>query len=181
MVKGVADEFLVTADSAGYDNKLRDARVRRPGQPTGQQTTAVAALDPEDFAELLFEQIRPIQCGVGSRDCGQAGALLAGQIGRVLTGRLHRVSVADAGAGHGAHPHLVEGLECPGHYVERVQADHRLGGPVAQHGVDPFRAIAADVSQRSGTVGAELVEEPGQGVLVAGTSRPVVWSTTRVK
>ena len=41
--------IVATADAAGERNELRGARVRRLGQPPGQQLPPVVAFDPKDL------------------------------------------------------------------------------------------------------------------------------------
>ena len=172
VVEGVVDEVAVTAEAASQGHELGDARVRRPRQPPGQQLPPVVAFDPKDLAQLLFEQVRPVEGLVGGRDFGEAGALLAGQVGRVLAGRPHRVPIADPCLGHGARPHLVQRLERPGDDMKGIQANHRLRRAPANQGVDPVRAVTGHVGKQLRPLGAELVEEPAQGVLVAALGGP---------
>ena len=56
--------------------------------------------------------------------------------------------------------------------MERIQANHRLRRACAHQGVDPLRAVAADVGQPGRPLGAQLVEEPAQRVLVATLAGP---------
>src|SRR5690242_21816785 len=51
--------------------------------------------------------------------------------------------------------------------MERVQAQHRLRGPLGDDVVDPPGAVGGDVGQLGGAVGAEVVEEPPEGLLRA--------------
>ena len=56
--------------------------------------------------------------------------------------------------------------------MEGVQADQRLRRARTHQGVDPFRAVAGHVGQQRRPLGAQLVEEPAQRVLVAALRRP---------
>lgn len=64
------------------------------------------------------------------------------------------------------------GLGRPRDDLEGVQAQHRTRCPRRDHGVDELRAVRADVGQRGGALGAEVVEEPTQRLLSCGPSRP---------
>ena len=72
VVEGVPDEVAVMADAPGPVDELGDAAVAGPRQPPGQQLPALVALDPKDLAELLFEQIRPVEGVVGGGDAGRS-------------------------------------------------------------------------------------------------------------
>ena len=52
-VEGVADQVAVAADAAGERDELRDARVRRPRQPPGQQVPALG----QGLGKVAFQQL----------------------------------------------------------------------------------------------------------------------------
>lgn len=74
VVGGVVDEIAAASDAGGEGHQLRDTGVRGPRQPFGQQLLSLAAFDPEQLAQLLFEQIRPVEHLVGGGDLAKAGA-----------------------------------------------------------------------------------------------------------
>jgi hypothetical protein len=51
-----------------------------------------------------------------------------------------------------------------GHDRDGIQAEHGCRGAFGDDGVDPFRAIRADVGQRRRSVCAEVVDELAQGL-----------------
>ena len=72
---------------------------------TWRASVALGALDPKDLAQLLFEQVCPVEGAVGVGDRRETGALLVRQLCRVLAHRPRRVPIADPREGHGAHPY----------------------------------------------------------------------------
>ena len=128
VVEGVVDQRQEPLDGLGEGDELRDAAASGPGQPAGQQRPPAGALGLEGGAELLLEEVRPIQRVVDLRDARQGGLLVPGQIRGVLQQR--PPAALDRGRGRGVtggaelvpHPaaHRVQRGGGPGHDVERV-------------------------------------------------------------
>jgi len=86
MVQGRVDGFAVLADAAAEFDEARDPAALGPAEPGVQQLLAFLALEPEDLAELLLEQVGPEQLMVDLRDPGELGLLPVGEVLGVLPG-----------------------------------------------------------------------------------------------
>jgi len=74
----------VLSDEAGELDERANATSLCPGDPLVEEGHGVWAPEGEDLAELLFQEIGPIEALVGSSDGGERGRLAWGEVGRVL-------------------------------------------------------------------------------------------------
>ena len=172
----------------------------RPGLPAVQRLDPGVALDREHVPQALFEQVGAVQPGVGLGDPGQLVALALGEVLRVLPQRVAGMAAAGgpvrdpvgAGRRHEAGPRCawarrgpgrehrsrpgdgpVERLGGPGHDVERrPRSAPRSGSVAATTSAIQSAASARHVGDLGAALGAELVEEPTQGVACRGRARP---------
>ena len=72
----------------GEFDEDRDAAAARPGDPSVQGLLAGLALDREHVPQALFQQVGPVQAGVGLGDPGQLGGLAFGEVLGVLPQRV---------------------------------------------------------------------------------------------
>src|SRR5258705_12743322 len=84
VVEGVADQGQVVADGRGQLDEFGDAAACGPGDPAGEQDPAGFASRGEYRAELLLEQVGPVETVVGLGDDRDRGALFAGEVLRVF-------------------------------------------------------------------------------------------------
>src|SRR5258705_12953266 len=84
VVEGVADQGQVVADGRGQLDEFGDTAAGSPGDPPGEQDPAGLASRGEHRAELLLEQVGPIETVVGLSDGRDRGALLAGEVAGVV-------------------------------------------------------------------------------------------------
>ena len=69
-------------------------------------------------------------------------------------------------------PHLVEGAAGERDDVVGIEAERRLRAALPDRPGDPLAQVARDQLDPAGALGAELVEEPEHGLLVAALARP---------
>jgi len=81
------DPIALLADGAGKLDECRQPAAARPHQPTVQQPLGDRRGEPVDLAQLLLEQIRAIQPGVGLLDRGELDGLAVGEVLGVLPHR----------------------------------------------------------------------------------------------
>jgi len=136
MVQGRVDRFAMLGEPLSEVDEGGDAAPTGPAELGVQKLFAFAALEPEHLAELLLEQVGPVQLVVDLRDPGELGLLPVGEVLGVLP---QRVAGAFEVAGVHAHPtlaggvpgvtaDLVQGVTGPRDDVKRIGAPDRIGG-----------------------------------------------------
>ena len=88
VVEGGVDRVAVFDDAVGEFDEDRDAAAPRPRDPPVQGLLAFLAFDRERVPQALFQQVGPIQAGVGLGDPGQLGGLAFGEVFGVLPQRV---------------------------------------------------------------------------------------------
>ncbi len=165
--KGGVDHRAVGRDSASHGDKVGNAAAPRPGEPLVEKADAGGALEFEDLAQLLLEEVGAEEGTVGLLDLSERDSLVLGQVLGVLedgvAGSLDGDCVAPQAASAclvpDASSDLVDGIGRPLHDVEGVHAHLGLGAALADDVLIGHAGVHADELDGSAPLGPEGVEE----------------------
>ena len=161
--------------------KLGDAAAARPDEPRVEQRDGLVGAAVEDEPELLFEEVGAVEAAVDVLDRRELRLLAFGQPFGSLPER-------PAGAFEPAGAGRCRRRGGPRCQTSRRTSSRALAGErddvvgsrqsvacgqrSADRAGDPLAQVARDELDPAGALGAELVEEPEHGLLVAALPRP---------